>query len=550
MARFARPVFEPTPTITAPVRTTGVTHVNHQGGTGFERTLKSELALLAMSYMGKDSFYEKDRDPRLRELFRIGAVQDQVWTYNLIGWLRNGAGLRTVAIIGAVEFVKARLNCENLGAYISFYPAPQLGVSRAVVSAACQRADEPAEIFACWEAYGYGAFPKALKRGVADAATRLYNEKSVIKWDTEKATYRFADVIEICHPRPKDEAQSALFAYLLDNRHHGEDVDAAKSLDRNIVRLTEGVAQVFVRRQFLQTLLAYRFMLRMDKGVREQLMKRQDIDRHLKDAGMTWENLSSWLGRKLKSGDWEAILPSMGLSATIRNARNMDQAQVPLPSLKPAFARLEDAEQVKRAKLMPFRYLSAYRHAGIRWHGSLHEALRLSLGNVPALSGRNLILVDRSQSMYWHHSEKTELTFADTAALFGAALALRAESANLVQFGSSAQGVAFDRIDSPLQIVDRFGNMGGTRTGHAVQTNYAGHDRVIILTDEQDQDDCPDPTVFVPAHIPVFTWNLVGYKLGQAPVKDNRYVAAGLTDQGFSLIPTLENGYQGKWPWQ
>jgi hypothetical protein len=546
MARFARPTPKAAPTVVAPVRTTGATFVNHQGGTGFERTAKSELALLAMSYMGKDSFYEKDRDPRLRELFRFGAVQDQLWTYNFIGWLRNGAGLRTAAIIGAVEFVKARLNCENLGEYISFYPAPQLGISRAVVSAACQRADEPAEIFACWEAYGYGAFPKALKRGVADAATRLYNEKSAIKWDSEKATYRFADVIEICHPKPEDDTQSALFAYLLDNRHHGEDVENSMSLGKFVTRMARPV----MRREFLKTLPSYRFMFRMDKGVREQLMRRNDIDQHLKEAGMTWENLSSWLGRKLKAEDWSAILPSMGLSAVIRNARNMDQAQVSLQDLKPAFERLEDAEQVKRARLMPFRYLSAYRHAGIRWHGPLHEGLRLSLSGVPSLDGRTLILVDRSNSMYWHHSEKTELTFADTAALFGSALALRAESANLVQFGSNSQGVAFDRIESPLQLVERFGNMGGTRTGHAIQANYAGHDRVIILTDEQAQDDCPDPTAFVPAHVPVFTWNLVGYKLGQAPVKDNRYVAAGLTDQGFSMIPILENGDQGKWPWQ
>jgi hypothetical protein len=36
-----------------------------------------------------------------------------------------------------------------------------------------------------------------------------------------------------------------------------------------------------------------------------------------------------------------------------------------------------------------------------------------------------------------------------------------------------------------LKVVGRFGNLGGTNTADAIRRHYAGHDRVVIVTDEQ-----------------------------------------------------------------
>jgi hypothetical protein len=64
--------------------------------------------------------------------------------------------------------------------------------------------------------------PMPIKRGVADAARRLYNERAVLRYDGVSRQTRMADVLELTHPAPRDAKQSALFKYLLDRRHRGD----------------------------------------------------------------------------------------------------------------------------------------------------------------------------------------------------------------------------------------------------------------------------------------------------------------------------------------
>jgi len=61
-----------------------------------------------------------------------------------------------------------------------------------------------------------------LKRGVADAVRRLYTERAAMRYHGLSHQLRMADVIELAHPSPRDDRQSALFRYLLDRRHHDD----------------------------------------------------------------------------------------------------------------------------------------------------------------------------------------------------------------------------------------------------------------------------------------------------------------------------------------
>ena len=59
---------------------------------------------------------------------------------------------------------------------------------------------------------------------------------------------------------------------------------------------------------------------------------------------------------------------------------------------------------------------------------------------------------------------------------------------------------------------------GGTDTEQAVRAHYARHDRVVILTDEQAHwHGRSDVAAAVPATVPVYTWNLAGYRVGHTP---------------------------------
>ena len=264
-------------------------------------------------------------------------------------------------------------------------------------------------------------------------------------------------------------------------------------------------------------------------------------------AGMTWESVAGWLGGPMDAAAWQAIIPSMGYMALLRNLRNFDRAEVPDDVAEQVAAILADPEQVARSRQLPMRFLSAFRAApSLRWAYPLGKALEHSLTNVPALPGRTLILVDRSGSMFYGTSARTELTYADAAGVFGAALALRAQFPLLVEFGNGSQVIHTERGESPLQVVGRMGNLGGTQTAEALQRHFADHDRVVIVTDEQAFD---DPARVLPSTVPVYTWNLAGYKGGHSPSGNaNRHTFGGLTDQAFAMIPLLEDGGRADWP--
>lgn len=171
---------------------------------------------------------------------------------------------------------------------------------------------------------------------------------------------------------------------------------------------------------------------------------------------------------------------------------------------------------------------------------------------MPALPGRTLVLVDRSGSMFWSRlSDRSQLNRADAAAIFGTALALRAAEADLVQFGTGSGEIAFRKGESVLKVLGRFGDLGGTNTTEAVRRHYREHDRVLIVTDEQYAPSSHgDPTEQVPADVPVYTWNLAGYRVGHGPSgTGNRHTFGGLSDAAFRMVPLLEGARDADWPW-
>lgn len=499
--------------------------LTYEGAPGYARDARSELFLLAVAYMGPDNtFYEtgKERDARFADLVRQVAVADPEWIDGFIPWLRDSANMRTASLVAATEAVKARLDAGVPG-------------GRKLISAALQRADEPGEILAYWHSlYGRNE-PKPLKRGIADAVLRLYSEFTLLRYDTASHGYRFGDVIERVHvtgehPEVKGTWKGALYEHAIDRRH-GRDNPVPEPLA--MIR-----ANAALRKQAAEDPSAL-----LDAG-------------RLRVAGMTWEDALSLAGSRVSKRDlWAALIPSMGFMALLRNLRNFDDAGVPDEVAGDVIARFTDPGQVARSRQFPFRFLSAYQAVpSLRWSYPLERALNLSLANVPALKGRTLVLVDRSGSMFDGVSAKSGLNRADTAALFGAALAIRGEHADLVEFGTSSQLVKFRGADSVLKIIGRFTSMGGTNTADAVRLHYRDgfHSRVVIITDEQAWGGYygAEPTSLVPAHVPVYTWNLAGYKHGHGPSgAGNRHTFSGLTDAAFRMIPLLEAGRDGAWPW-
>ncbi|QNP73408.1 TROVE domain-containing protein [Streptomyces roseirectus] len=511
---------------TSPVTTTGRALRTGEGGHGHERDARSELFLLAVAnFVSQDTFYESgtDRDNRFATLIRQLAVTDPEWTAGLLGWLRGEGNLRTAAVVGAAEYVHARLAAG----------ATEGPSNRSVVDSVLRRPDEPGELLAYWTATYGRNIPKPVKRGVADAVRRLYHAKSLLKYDTSAKGYRFGDILNLVHaaPDPAKPWQGELFRYALDRRHHPEAAVPPASD---------------------QVLSAHRELMELPVERRRAVVTGAGGAERLAAAGMTWEALAGWLQGPMDKAAWEAVIPSMGAMALVRNLRNFDEAGVSDEVAARVAARISDPEEVARSRQFPFRYLAAYRNApSPRWAYPLERALGHSLAQVPALPGRTLVLVDRSGSMWHRLSERSQLNRADAAAIFGTALAVRAEDADLVEFGTTSRRLGFDAGESVLRILERFGDLGGTDTVSAIRAHYRGQDRVLIVTDEQyAYSSHGDPTEQVPADVPVYTWNLAGYRAAHGPSgKADRHTFGGLSDAAFRMVPLLESARDANWPW-
>lgn len=508
----------------SPVRTSPVpAGVTHEGAPGYARDAKSELFLLAVAHLGDASFYESapDRDLRFTELVRAVTTQDPRWMARFVPWLRDGAGMRTAAVVAAAEAAKGLLEAGQPG-------------GRQLIADTLRRADEPGELLAYWMSRYGRAIPKPVKRGVGDAMFRLIAEYPLLKYDTGAHAFRFADVLALVHAgdrkgssqagRFRGEWQRDLFGYAVDRRYNRDAPPAT--------------LRMIVANQRLRAEAA---------GDPSVLL---DADR-LREAGMTWEDALSLAGTTVPKRElWTALVPLLGYFALLRNLRNLDDAGVPDDVAARAAARLADPEQVRRSRVFPFRFLAAYQAVpSLRWAHALERALNASLASVPRLAGRTLILVDRSGSMFDRPSGKSGLNRADTAAVFGTALALRADRADLVEFGTGSAVVPFRAAESVLKVVGRFGSLGGTNTAGAVAAHFrrGTHARVVIVTDEQATGPVSPATV-IPADVPLYTWNLAGYRLGHTPSGvGNRHALGGLTDRAFGLIPMIEAGQAARW---
>lgn len=516
-------------TFTSPVKTVRRA-LTHEGGPAYERDAKSELFLLAVSNLvGEDTFYESatGRDERYRELVHAVVAEDPEWVARFVPWLRGTAFLRSASVVAAAEYVRAG--------------GPG---GRRVVDSALQRADEPAEVLAYWTTRYGRALPQPVKRGVADAVRRLYGERAALKYDGQSRAWRMADVVELVHPKPRDDAQSALFRWLLDSRH-----DRDGSGDP----------------AYLPMLAANAELRAMAQVERHLLLTGPDAPRLLAKAGMTWEALSGWLDGPMDATAWEAMIPSMGYMALLRNLRNFDEAEVSDEVAATVAAKLADPDEVRRSKQFPFRFVAAYRNApSLRWGHALERALEVATSNVPVFGGRTLVLVDTSASMTGRAvSRRSSVTPLEAAAVFGVTLAKRGNAVDLYGF---ADGVFEHRVKKSAAVlteVERFsrrvGEVGhGTRMTEALRATYTSrHDRVVLVSDMQAFPGSRAPawghsgvaTDAVPREVPVYAFNLNGYApTAVAAGELNRHEFGGLNDATFTLLDLVERQSAVGWP--
>lgn len=186
-----------------------------EGGWGHRRSPASELLMLARSDRSSDAYYEtaKERGARRRHLVAHLTKKDPTALVSLVTALRTKDNLRAAALMIAVDAAAAG------------HPDAE-----ALLAAAMLRPDEPGRALRYFfDAYRDGrrqGLPSNIRRAVGAAAANLYTEDAVLRFDRRRYVgvedradrgrpVRFADVLSLTHPSPRDDEQSRLFGFLV-----------------------------------------------------------------------------------------------------------------------------------------------------------------------------------------------------------------------------------------------------------------------------------------------------------------------------------------------
>lgn len=161
-------------------------------------------------------------------------------------------------------------------------------------------------------------------------------------------------------------------------------------------------------------------------------------------------------------------------------------------------AKLTNKEEVRKSKLLPFRFYSAYMEVYNTFHNSiakarileaLVDALDSSVDNLPDINGYSAILVDRSGSMRKPVSSMSTVT-AEVVALILGAICFKKGIADVYVFGTSCVQVAgVTRKSTVMDIMTAMQRPycgGGTNLDVAlsvVKKSGARYDNLIILSD-------------------------------------------------------------------
>lgn len=434
---------------------------NEEGAPAYEMNSKLELFTRACTaLMGEPQFYDtsgRNKDDAIVRLTRELSKSDPRFIANLASFTRNVMNLRTVPSVMLTE-----LASEHRGDSLVRQAAPLV----------VKRADELTGVVAYWLSTrgSKSKFPNGLKKGLADAAEQ-FDEWQVGRYLSNDKQVKMRDVLRLIDMRAGRPWSRELHEYVLTGHVHSESlpkIAAQQRLNKLDNELTDEAKQLIA------------------------------------DGHATWEQAVSKFGNKKET--WEAVLPHMGIMAQIRNLRNLLDAGV---DVSPVLARLNDPEQVRRSRQLPFRFYAAFKelNGGNDMYSrrvarskstllkpvndALENALASSVQNIPPMRGHTVIGVDLSGSMTSPVSQKSSIYNYEIAALLGALTSKAGDDCTISMFGDRLATFKPDPEMSILEITNRVAN---TEVGHSTHAYLVVDDlikrkehaeRLILFSDMQ-----------------------------------------------------------------
>ena len=227
-------------------------------------------------------------------------------------------------------------------------------------------------------------------------------------------------------------------------------------------------------------------------SVTDSILWKELLEDKLQPA-YTWETELSAKGNTKET--WEKLIASgkVGYMALLRNLRNIIIADP--DNVQKVLDKLSDANEVRKSKQLPFRYLSAYRNipTGTWWSRAAKNAMDIaadhSVANLPKIPGKTVIAIDVSGSMTCPISRNSDVRCSDIAMLLGTIANKICENAIVYTFDTSIRKPHIPCLGGVISIAAGLPvNGGGTDMYlpfRELMDKYIDCDRIIILSDNE-----------------------------------------------------------------
>lgn len=274
------------------------------------------------------------------------------------------------------------------------------------------------------------------------------------------------DIVKMVHPRPKNKNRSALYGYLLGKEYSKKDLlPLAQAFEEFKKDLTKDIPDVP-----FQMLTALPL-----------------TDAHWIEIA---KNLT-WRQAKIN-------LNTLHRHSALANREVLDSV----------VAKLQNPEQVKRAKALPFELFSAYKHISSEIPSSvsvaLQKAAEVALENIPEFKGKVYVMVDVSGSMSSaavtgdRGKQSSVIRAVDAAALIASAVLRKNPNAEVIPFDTQVHKARLNPMDSIMTNAEKLARFGGGGTYCAkpleeLNAKRAEGDLVIYVSDNESWVDSPPP---------------------------------------------------------
>ncbi|MBR4930735.1 MAG: TROVE domain-containing protein [Bacteroidaceae bacterium] len=371
---------------------------------------KKLVTQVLTSFFNENKFYG-DNSAEMQEVIESVVADQPEFIAKLAVFTRKEFNMRSVSHV--------------LLSYLAHDPAGK-PYTRMAVKAACLRGDDATEIMACYLNLFGKPIPNALKKGIADVM-QGFDEYTLAKYKGNGKAVKMRDLLCLCRPTPKNEAQSDLWKRLLEDRL---------------------------------------------------------------EIPYTWETELSANGNNAATWEKLIDSRKVGYMALLRNLRNILKANPSnigkvLDTIQDPEA-VKRSKQLPFRFLSAYKELEDI--GGTRVFDALENAIEASIENMQTLPGKTVIAVDVSGSMGLPISAKSKVSCSEIAMLLGLMAHKICEDSIFYVFDDHIQKYALSKKYGILYTATKSPRGGATYMHLPFEKMISEHinaDRIIILSDNQ-----------------------------------------------------------------